>query len=304
MKTSKLYPILLAGALTLGTATFYPAQTQAQVMQTMDQGQIDWSNGVIKVTGNGASPSKAGMSTGQKRLMARRAAQADAYRQLAELIYGVNVDAETVVSNFVVESDIIKTKVSGLIKGAQTGEVRYMSDGTVEQDMSLSLHGQNSLSSVLMPEIIQKKQIKTQPSYPTATPTPQVSIPTPTPTSQASNPISGTYTGVIVDCRGLKVAPAMSPQILDTNGQEVYIGDRPIDPDLVVNMGIVGYANSLQSAKSNTRIGLNPLILKAINAGGRQKTDAIISPLDAQKLQQADNKSGFLSQSKVMFLID
>jgi len=151
--------------------------------------------------------------------------------------------------------------------------------------------------------VIQKKQIKTQPSYPVATPTPNVSIPTPMPTNQ-TNPVSGSYTGVIVDCRGLGVEPAMSPQILDNGGQEVYIGDRPIDPDLVVNIGIVGYANSLQSAKSNTRIGLNPLILKANKAGGRNKTDAIISAQDAQTLMQADNKAGFLSQSKVMFLID
>lgn len=311
MKKSIFYPLLLAGALSLGSVTLYPVPTQAQAVQTMGQGQVDWPNGVIKVTGSGAAPSRAGMSQGQKRLMAKRAAQADAYRQLTEIIYGVNVDAETVVSNFVTESDIVKTKVSGLIKGAKMGDIRYMSDGTVELDMTMGIYGQNSLSSVMMPEVIQKKQIQTQPSYPTATPTPNVAMPTPMPTARPTPPtqnhqtMSGSYSGVIIDCRGLGVEPAMSPQIKDSSGKEIYIGDRPIDPDLVVNIGIVGYAKSMDAAKSNARIGLSPLILKASNAGGRlHKTDAIISPQDAQKLMQADAQAGFLGQSKVIFVVD
>ena len=53
----------------------------------------------------------------QKRLMAVRAAKADAFRQLVEIINGVHVNSETVVKDFVTESDVIKTKVEGLIKG-------------------------------------------------------------------------------------------------------------------------------------------------------------------------------------------
>lgn len=297
MKFKLVLPIVMASALSLGTQSFYPAHTQAQVMQDMANGQVNWTDGVIKVTGSGAAPSRGSMSAGQKRLMAKRAAIADAYRQLGELIKGVQVDSETVVNNFVTESDVVKLKMTALIKGAKLGKVRYMSDGTVEIDMELSLHGQNSVSSVVIPEVIQKKQIPTMP-IPNNIPDP---IRTPDPTQE---PVSGDVTGIIIDCRGTGVKPAMSPQIKDSSGAEIYIGDRPIDPDLVVNIGIVGYANSMEQAKANSRIGLQPLVIKAVRAGGRFKTDAVIAPDKGQMILQADRSSGFLSKSKVLFIVD
>jgi len=310
MKIKTILPAILAGSLFLGLGAFYPDASPAQVSQSVNQSQIDWTQGQMTVTGTGAAPSSGSMSPGQKRLMAQRAATADGYRQLAELINGVNVDAETIVRDFVTESDIVRTRVSGLIKGAKIGKPRYMSDGTVEIDVSLGVYGNNSLSSAILPPVIEKKQFKTQPSFTPATPTPtrepDISYPSsPEPTSTTSQQTySGSHTGVIIDARGVGVAPAMSPQIVDTNGKEIYIGDRPIDPDLVVNMGIVGYAHSLEQAKANTRIGNQPLILKAVKAGGRHKTDAVVSPEHGQQIMQANGKNGFLEGSRVIFIID
>lgn len=315
MKKSLLLPLLLASALSVGVASLTPLSAPAQVVQSMGAGQIDWTNGQITVTGTGAAPNKAGMSAGQKRLMAQRAAVADAYRQLAELINGVNVDAETVVKDFVTESDVIRTRVSALIKGAKPGKPRYMSDGTVEIDVTLGVYGNNSLSSAMVPHVLEKKEVKTiEPGYttPSAQPTrqPDIVVSTPMPTAQptrtpeTSQPLSGSYSGVIIDARGLGIAPAMSPQIKDNAGKEIYIGDRPIDPDLVVNIGIVGYANSVEQARSNARIGSNPLVIKAVQAGGRHKTDAIVSAAHGQQILQADSKTRFLQGSKVIFVID
>lgn len=315
MKKSLFLPLLLASALSVGVASLAPMSAPAQVVQTMGAGQIDWTNGQITVTGSGAAPNRAGMSAGQKRLMAQRAAVADAYRQLAELINGVNVDSETIVKDFVTESDVIRTRVSALIKGAKPGKPRYMSDGTVEVDVTLGVYGNNSLSAAMVPHVLEKKEVKTiEPGYtaPTPAPTrePSIVMPTPAPTAvptrtpETSQPVSGSYTGVIIDARGLGVAPAMSPQIKDNEGREIYIGDRPIDPDLVVNIGIVAYANSLDQARGNARIGNNPLVLKAVKAGGRHKTDAVVSAAHGQQILQADSKTGFLQGSKVIFVID
>ncbi|MBF2052960.1 MAG: LPP20 family lipoprotein [Candidatus Sericytochromatia bacterium] len=311
MKKSLFLPLLLASALSVGVASLAPMSAPAQVVQTMGAGQIDWTNGQITVTGTGAAPNKAGMSAGQKRLMAQRAAVADAYRQLAELINGVNVDSETIVKDFVTESDVIRTRVSALIKGAKPGKPRYMSDGTVEVDVTLGVYGNNSLSAAMVPHVLEKKEVKTiEPVYTTPTREPSIVMPTPTPTAiptrtpETSKPVSGSYTGVIIDARGLGISPAMSPQIKDNDGKEIYIGDRPIDPDLVVNIGIVGYANSLDQARGNARIGNNPLVIKAVQAGGRHKTDAVVSAAHGQQILQADSKSQFLRGSKVIFVID
>lgn len=301
MQFKRVLPILLAAGLGIGASSLmisYPGV--AQVIQAMGNGQINWSEGQIKVTGSGAAPSKAGMGVGQKRLLAQRAAVADAYRQLAELINGVQVDSETLVKDYVVESDIVRTKVSALIKGARLGKPRFMSDGTVEIDVMMGVFGQNSLSSVMIPEVIEKKEIKTMP-YPHATPVPQS---TPEPAIDTNPPVGGSYTGLIIDGRGLGLSPAMSPQILDLKGREIYIGDMPIDPDMVVNVGIVGYADSLSAAKSNTRVGRNPLIIKAAKAGGRNKSDALVSNAEGDQIMAADQKTRFLSGSKVIFIID
>ncbi|HEY9844329.1 MAG TPA: hypothetical protein V6D23_27920 [Candidatus Obscuribacterales bacterium] len=300
MRTSRLSQILLATALLMGSAAITSVPTRADVVETIGDGKIDWSKGQITVTGSGAPPNKSNMSAGQKRLMAQRAAVADAYRQLAELINGVNVDAETVVKDFVTESDIVRTKVSALIKGAKLGKPRYMSDGTVEIDVSLGMYGQNSLSTVIIPPALEKQDVVTRP-----TSDPSISMPTAPPTlpPETAAPV-GSYTGVIVDCRGTGVQPAMSPQIVDTNGKEIYIGSRPIDPDLVVNIGIVGYAETPAQAQANARVGNHPMMIKAVKAGGRYKTDAVVSNDMGQQLMQADSRNDFLSRSKVMFIVD
>jgi len=106
----------------------------ADVTQQLgDKASVDWTTGTIKVTGSGAPPEKG--SPAQKRLMAKRAAQVDGYRQLAEAIEGVHVDSETSVKDFVTESDVIKTRVQALVKGAVVVATRNMSDGSVEVDL-------------------------------------------------------------------------------------------------------------------------------------------------------------------------
>lgn len=290
MKISRLYPLMVASALLLGGTAIYSQPTPAQVTQVTSDGTIDWSKGQITVTGTGAAPGGANQTAGQKRLLAQRAAVGDAYRQLAETINGVRVDSETVVENYVTTSDIVRTRVSGLIKGAKIGTPRFMSDGTVEIDVTVGLYGSNSLSSVIVPQALERNDVPV--INPSAMPTPNA-IPT-----------TGGFTGVIVDCTGLGVEPAMSPRIVDTNGTEIYIGSRPINPDHVVNVGIVGYAETMAKAQSNTRVGNNPLIIRATRVGGRHKTDAVVSADLGQKIISADQGGNFLSMSKVIFVVD
>jgi hypothetical protein len=309
MKTSRrFFQLMVAAALATGSLSYSLAvlsPVQAQVIQNMGSGTIDWTQGSMKVTGSGAPPAKG--SAAQKRLMARRAAIADGYRQMAEMINGVRVDAETIVRDFVTESDTIKVQVSALIKGAQIGDTRYLSDGSVEVDMRLGMYGANSLSSVIQPTVLKQHEEEYKAPTPTRTavPTP---VRTPEPTYEPVTPVTTdngeSYTGLIIDCKGLGVAPGMSPMIMDSNGKEVYIGDRPIDPDMVVQIGIVGYLKSMSAAKSSNRVGKNPLVIRASRAGGKTKVDAVISSQNAQILLQADSRKSFLSESKVVFIID
>jgi len=259
------------------------AQTKAateSVIDNVGSVAIDWTQGIVRVTGSGAPPDRG--SAAHKRLMAERAATADAYRQLAEAIHGVRVDAETLVRDYMTESDVIRTKVSGLIKGAQKVNTRYLSDGSMEVDMVVKLYNQAGLSGVIQP---QKNRVP------------------PPPVELQPDPKPGEYTGIIVDCRGLGLQPAMSPAILNQSGGEVYIGNLPVDPDFVVNNGIVGYSRALNDARQNARVGKNPLIIKGLNVSGRHKADVVISEKDSRILLGLQASYQVLEKAKVIFVL-
>lgn len=72
------------------------------------------------------------ISREQTKLMAKRAAEADAYRKLAEAVYGLQINSRTYVQDFVAESDDIRTDVDAFIKGVRLGTPTWYDDGSCE----------------------------------------------------------------------------------------------------------------------------------------------------------------------------
>lgn len=97
----------------------------------------DWALLIIKATGSGAPPKD--ISGPQARLMAQRAAQLDALRNLGENILGVEIQSKTYVKDFVTQSDEIKTRFEGFIQGAKVTQIRELDDGAVEVDVEIAL---------------------------------------------------------------------------------------------------------------------------------------------------------------------
>lgn len=60
-----------------------------------------------------------GANKQQKMLNAIRASKIDAYRELAEQVYGLKISSGNNVNSFVMASDRVKAQVDGLIKGAR-----------------------------------------------------------------------------------------------------------------------------------------------------------------------------------------
>ncbi len=79
------------------------------------------------------------MSAGQQKLMAMRAAKLDAYRNLAEQIYGFQITASTTVNAFATQSDSVRTYVETFIRGAKVVSMTASHDGTYEATVELSL---------------------------------------------------------------------------------------------------------------------------------------------------------------------
>ena len=66
----------------------------------------------------------------QKKLLSKRAAEADAYRKLAEAVYGVQLNSRTYVQDYVTESDEIRGAVDEFIKGIRLGDPVWYDDSS------------------------------------------------------------------------------------------------------------------------------------------------------------------------------
>ncbi len=110
------------------------------------------------------------------------------------------------------------------------------------------------------------------------------------------------YTGLVIDASTLSFNPSASPKILDEDGREIY-GSALLDKQWVEKQGVVGYAKSLDEAKASGRVAKNPLVVKAIKAGGANNRDLTISQEDARKIRELAKNLNFLDQAKVMIIV-
>jgi hypothetical protein len=79
----------------------------------------------------------------QNKLLAKRAAEADAYRKLGETIKGFQITSETFVQDFVTEADIIQTELDTFIRGVRLGDPKWY------DDLSCEVPGEVTLEQVI-----------------------------------------------------------------------------------------------------------------------------------------------------------
>jgi len=263
-----------------------------EVVENIGNGSINWTKGIIQAKGVGAS---------------LKAARLDAMRNLLEVTQGVRIDSNTMVKNFAVTNDVIMAKVSGMVKGTQIVKQEYLSDGTVEVTMQMSLYG-GFAQLVLPQEIKQVESIKPVPSQTITPEAPFLSVepakPSPAvPSKTAEKPTSEIYTGLVVNTKGLNARPAMSPKIIDENGQEVY-GSAFVSREYAVQQGMSGYAKDMTAAQSNPRVTNNPLTVKGLRTEGPGKADIVISNADAFRLKSASEHLSFMKKCRVIIVVD
>lgn len=282
--------------------------TSIKLIKNTATGQIDWINKVVRVKGQAAQPSEGGVP--QRRLKARVAARMEAYRNLAELITGVQVSSESNVQNFVTTNDVIKMRVDGVVKGArQSGKEKLLPDGSIEVELYLPMFGNGSIASAL--DLGNYAKNKTSLSYllphMTATLSDFAVIDNNTNLKSykvaQNNPANPT--GLIIDARDLAVEPAMIPFIVG-GGRVIYTGNKiDINPESIVKYGVTDYTDDIEKAKKNVdRIGSSPMIIEAKGAtGSPSKTNILLDDLAIKNILDADKQSNFLSKLGVVVVI-
>lgn len=299
MKSSQLIIIgLLVGVFAFGAS--------AQVTQQIGSGTVNWDNQVIRATGIGAP--NPNMPLQAARAGALTAAKSVALRNLLEIVKGINLTSETTVENAMVTSDVIVTRVQGVLRNFSiVGEPRYMSTGDVEITVEMPITG--DLSDALLTNNFGGASYGSttgqavcptcgQP-WPAHRPVPPgVSLQT---GSTAAS--GGVFTGLIVDAKGLGLRPAMAPKILDEAGNEIY-GSRYVSREWAVKIGMVGYEKDTNRARTNDRVTNNPLIVRGLKAAGPNRADVVVSNADAAAIRNAAASMNFLDKCKVMFIVD
>jgi hypothetical protein len=318
------------------------AQTNGpgDAIETTSSGKINWTAGEVYAAGIGAPPASA-VNAGQARAMTERAAVVVAYRNLLEVVKGVRVDSETVVENFITKSDIVRTRVEGIVKGARIVKKQYLSDGSVEVLIAMPLKGalmdaivpeifgrpssqqplktspqpqrptdikqpskptEPSLPPVTPPSVPEKKPEPVKPTIPPAAITPEKKPEPMLPTAQSAGVFKGgVATGLVIDGRGLALRPALLPRIIDSQGQEIYVG-QVVTRTNAVEQGVAGYAKDVTAAANNFRVTDNPAVIKGLRASGSSRTDIIVAQADAQMLRELGNKGDFLQNCRVIIV--
>ncbi len=195
------------------------AEDVKEIIESLPNGEIYWTQGLILAKGSGAPPVNAKVVS-QARLMAERAAKADALRNLLETVGGVRVDSDTTVENLTTRSDVIRTRISGIVQGARVVDRRYLSDGGVEVTVAIDLTGE-LLGTILQERTLPIPSLVPEPAKPTApkssplprpeagTPPLQKSLPSGTPEIKSTfpEPWPSKETGVIPPVVEEKISP-------------------------------------------------------------------------------------------------
>jgi len=271
------------------------AQGQDLVESVGQNGKVNWTQGYVEAIGIGAPP-ESSYGKPNARPLALRAGKLDAYRNLLEVVKGVRIDSTTEVKDFTVSNDTIRAQVEGLVKGAQVYKQDYMSDGTVEVTVRMSLGGDLAQAVLPIPKVL-KSETFDRPRGPLS-PEPKKVVDAP-----PSSPQAMVFTGMVIDARGIQARPAMAPKIVDESGQEVY-GSMQVDREFAVQQGMSGYARDLSSAQSNSRVTNNPVTLKGVKTDGPGKSNIVISNADAQKIRSSAENLSFLKKARVMIVLD
>ena len=128
----------------LGGCVLRDAPSAGSVMAMIDQSDR------ITATGYSVIELQPSDLPGQRRLLAIRASKLDAYRALAEQVYGQYVDSSTSVGDLVLLNDSFRSRVQGVIYGAELESIKPLGDDTYEVTLSLRRSVVNDLRKLYL----------------------------------------------------------------------------------------------------------------------------------------------------------
>ncbi|QJB57857.1 hypothetical protein [Pseudodesulfovibrio sp. zrk46] len=200
--------------------------------------------------------------------LAVRKATSSARKQLLDIIMSVRIDAKRTVSAYLSEDADLAARVRGAVQNSPLERPNVFGE---EGEVRVSEHFRGKLAELVLPTTIQfqsgippklSTSMEQSMGYQGAVP------------EKAGS--GSSYTGVIIDARGMKVTPALVPVVYGQDGVGAY-GAFQVSRANAVEKGVVAYATAADPALLRERVGANPLTVRAVSAYGSWRTDILIT---------------------------
>jgi hypothetical protein len=263
------------------------------LVQELPSGCIDWSAGTVRARGVGAplnhdedrSPEAAAKTLGDARKMA--------HINLLATVNAIRINSASRVADRIAGNGDFRDGVTTLARNAAITRQEYLSDGTVEIELTMKLTG--GFGQFVLPEEIRPVEaVITMNDAP-----PKVEPDTAPAISDREVP----YTGLIINAAGIDTKPSLVPIIADESGEVVY-GPAFVSREFAVSRGMSGFAVSVAAARADKRVGNHPMVVKAIRSRSSETTDIVIASADAARLRSSVDHLNFLKACRVCIVMD
>ncbi|OYD14962.1 hypothetical protein CH330_06965 [candidate division WOR-3 bacterium JGI_Cruoil_03_51_56] len=112
-----------------------------------------------------------------------------------------------------------------------------------------------------------------------------------------------TYTGILIDARGLSYRPAFFPKVVTEQDDEVY-GPGFTQAEELAEYGMVGYYKNRTEALVSERIGTDPLVVRALSVTGSNSCNLVVSDYDAARVHGSKANLELMAKCRVGLLVD
>jgi hypothetical protein len=230
---------------------------------------IDWEQKIALARGIGKVDFSGREDTAVRLRMMERAAEVDAQRKLMEVLLGLKINGTKSLK----QTPNASKYTRGVLKNAVRCAAKYYKDGTSEVVLAARMDGLAVKGADLGQEGGSSM------------------------TFSESDP-----SGLIVDASGLNFTPVLAPQLAGADGTVIY-GHKVIARGYAHRYGVVGYRTSTEVAKSDKRIGQNPIIVRAAKVE-KSSSRLVLTAKDTDKLKDLANLTGLFSQGRVLIITE
>lgn len=230
---------------------------------------IDWERRLILARGKGKVNFSRKVDDAVRLRMMERAAEVDAQRILLDAILKIQISGNKELKDMPNAS----VRAMGIVRNAVRCGAKYFKDGTAEVVLAAPIDGITAFNADRgRPMVSSTAFTQEQP------------------------------TGLIIDASGIEFEPVLAPNLVAPDSAVIYAPET-VSKAYIQEYGVAGYASSINMAKSDQRIGNQPIILKASNVGSNAG-QLVMGENEVGKLMQLKEKTSVLTQGRVIIVTE